>query len=603
MSDEKIVNKENKIISSAIFTSFLKYGVNIVSGLVFYIFTARFFGSEIIGIFAFLMMFIGIFGILTNFAEQGGFIRVLNKYQQDSPHAGALCIVFFVMTFLITAILAMPALLLGKYIIVDIYHKDIFPYFAILLVSYLLFTNTAAILNSIYAAYQQIKYPLIAEIAIFIAKISAFVCVYFCFTKSITSFVGLQVLIDITSCVFMLVFVGKVINLNIPWSKEIFKTAYDDFKEALIFGLKLLPKNTNYLITEYTDRAVIPLYLPISALGIYYVVYQIFSKLATMDSIFSRMLYPSLSRLFYGEKFEELITIYRETQIKVLVFMGLACALVCGFSTTILGIFGEEFSKGTIVLGILVLGILINVFSTLPSTLITAMNKPLFVSFTMCIVAVVNFVLNIVLIPKIGLEGAAWANTAGLLIGAVIFNVAFARLGVCLRQDAVDHIGRHFLHQIHCVVHIELFHHGFEFTVGKAANQRGLLLRLHLHKGFRRQLLGQQPKYQRQGLITESGKGLGHVGRVEGCEKIAQRRVLFPIGQLDNALFEQQGFIFHRASSLLGFVPNRSKTQLGPSQWEASRRDANRFRPTSVPLLLSASMPCCPPFSRKKPRR
>lgn len=425
MSDEKIVNKENKIISSAIFTSFLKYGVNIVSGLVFYIFTARFFGSEIIGIFAFLMMFIGIFGILTNFAEQGGFIRVLNKYQQDSPHAGALCIVFFVMTFLITAILAMPALLLGKYIIVDIYHKDIFPYFAILLVSYLLFTNTAAILNSIYAAYQQIKYPLIAEIAIFIAKISAFVCVYFCFTKSITSFVGLQVLIDITSCVFMLVFVGKVINLNIPWSKEIFKTAYDDFKEALIFGLKLLPKNTNYLITEYTDRAVIPLYLPISALGIYYVVYQIFSKLATMDSIFSRMLYPSLSRLFYGEKFEELITIYRETQIKVLVFMGLACALVCGFSTTILGIFGEEFSKGTIVLGILVLGILINVFSTLPSTLITAMNKPLFVSFTMCIVAVVNFVLNIVLIPKIGLEGAAWANTAGLLIGAVIFNVAF----------------------------------------------------------------------------------------------------------------------------------------------------------------------------------
>lgn len=53
------------------------------------------------------------------------------------------------------------------------------------------------------------------------------------------------------------------------------------------------------------------------------------------------------------------------------------------------------------------------------------MNKPLFVSFTMCIVAVVNFILNIVLIPKIGLEGAAWANTAGLLIGAVIFNIAF----------------------------------------------------------------------------------------------------------------------------------------------------------------------------------
>lgn len=425
MSDTTIINKESKIISSAIFTSFLKYGVNIVSGMIFYIFTARFFGPDLIGTFAFLMMFIGIFGILTNFAEQGGFVRVLNKYDAQSQQAGALCIVFFALTFVLTATLSLPALILGKYLIADVYHKNIFPYFAILLASYLIFTNTAAILNSIYSAYQKIKYPLIAEIGIFVTKVFSFVIVYFYFSKSIKAFVGLQVIIDIASCLFMLFFIGKIVNLNVSFTKETLKTAYADFKEALIFGLKLLPKNTNYLITEYTDRAIIPIYMPISALGIYYVAYQIFSKLAIMDSIFSRMLYPSLSRLFYSGQFRELITIYRETQIKVLVFMGIACALVGGFSTTLLSIFGADFSKGTIVLSILILGILINVFSTLPSTLIIAMNKPLFVSFVLCLVATTNLVLNIVLIPKIGLNGAALANTAGLLVGAVIFNVAF----------------------------------------------------------------------------------------------------------------------------------------------------------------------------------
>lgn len=425
MSDTTLVHKENKIISSAIFTSFLKYGVNIISGMVFYIFTARFFGSEVIGVFAFLMMFVGIFGILTNFAEQGGFIRVLNKYPAESQQAGALCIVFFALTFLITALLSIPALFAGKFVIVDIYHKDIFPYFAVLLLSYLIFTNTAAILNSIYSAYQKIKYPLIAEVGIFFAKVVSFVVVYFYFSKSIKSFVGLQVLIDVVSCLFMLFFIGKIVNLRVRFDKEILATAYQDFKEALIFGLKLLPRNTNYLITEYTDRALIPLYLPISALGVYYVAYQIFSKLAVMDSIFSRMLYPSLSRLFYSGNFDELIAIYRETQVKVLVFMGIVCALVCGFSTTLLNIFGGDFSKGTLVLCILLIGILINVFSNLPSTLIIAMNKPIFVSLVLCLVAATNLVLNILLIPKMGLIGAAWANTAGLLVGAVIFNVAF----------------------------------------------------------------------------------------------------------------------------------------------------------------------------------
>lgn len=435
MSENSIIHDENRIISSAIFVSFLKYGVNILSGLVFYIFTARFFGSEILGVFAFLMMFIGIFGIITNFAEQGGFIRVLNKYPKFSQNASALCIVFYVLTFLITLFLAMPALFLGKLIIIDVYHQTTFLYFASLLISYLLFTNTSAILNSIYSAYQEIKYPLIAEIGIFIAKALSFILVYLNFGKTITTMVGLQIFIDISACFFMIIFIGKSINLNINFTKALFITAYADFKEALVFGLKLLPKNANYLITEYTDRALIPLYLPLGALGLYYVVYQIFSKLAAMDSIFSRIIYPSLSRLFFSNNFDELIVIYQKTQIKVLVFMGLACALICGFSQTILGVFGHEFTAGSSVLCILTLGIFINIFSTLPSTLIIAMNKPLFVSSTLCIVALSNLVLNIILIPKMGLNGAAIANTAGLLVGAVIFNFSF---GSVLKQKVYN---------------------------------------------------------------------------------------------------------------------------------------------------------------------
>ena len=86
-----------------------------------------------------------------------------------------------------------------------------------------------------------------------------------------------------------------------------------------------------------------------------------------------------------------------------------------------------------------------------------------------------------------------------------------------MAQDALDHVGRHLLHDIHGIVQIQLVQHFLEFRVGKALNQHFLLVGVQLHEYLRRLLLGQQPEYQRKGLfvhvLAQPGDILGFHGQ------------------------------------------------------------------------------------------
>ena len=73
-------------------------------------------------------------------------------------------------------------------------------------------------------------------------------------------------------------------------------------------------------------------------------------------------------------------------------------------------------------------------------------------------------------------------------------------LWVGLGEDAADHVGGHFLHQIHSVVQVQLIYHFFELPVRETLNQQLLGVRLHFHEGFCRLLLGQETKQQRNAV-------------------------------------------------------------------------------------------------------
>ena len=122
-------------------------------------------------------------------------------------------------------------------------------------------------------------------------------------------------------------------------------------------------------------------------------------------------------------------------------------------------------------------------------------------------------------------------------------------LRIGLGEDAADHVGGHFLHQIHSVVQVQLIYHFFELPVRETLNQQLLGVRLHFHEGFCRLLLGQETKQQRNAVRLQPVEDAGDVAGVHGHQNVPQGWVLLFVQERRDHLLQNDGLIFHGVSS------------------------------------------------------
>jgi len=420
---EDALQYERRKLNSGIFFSTLKYGVNVVSAVGYSILMSRLFGADLVGMFFLLMTFIGVFNIVTNLGEQGGLVHIVNKYKQQDNGVPVLLLVFLMTSFLFTIILTLPFGAVAQFLLTQTYHKpELIPPFWVLTFSYLLFNNTSSVINNVYIAFQEMKYSLIQELCLAVIKIGGVFATCAIFSKSVEGIVALQVLLDVSQFVLMFLFLGRVIPLKFKLSREIFRQSVEDLKAVLLFGIRLMPKNYNYLVTEYLDRSILPMFIAsMTMLGRYVIAYQVFSKVITFSAVFCKMLFPSFSRLSLQDNRSDMLSLYRDSLRKLLILMVFLVALGAGFSKGIMTLFGPDFIQADTVLMFLLPGLLAEAFSVTSATLVQALNRPGLVSIYSFMGALINGLLNVLLIPHLGIQGAAISNTGGLIIMAICF--------------------------------------------------------------------------------------------------------------------------------------------------------------------------------------
>ena len=108
---------------------------------------------------------------------------------------------------------------------------------------------------------------------------------------------------------------------------------------------------------------------------------------------------------------------------------------------------------------------------------------------------------------------------------------ALAHLRVRVLQNALDHVGGHFLHDVYGIVQIQLVQHFLQLGVGEALDQKLLFIGVQLHEYLRRQLLGQQAEHQRHPLVQLTAQD-GDIRRLHGEQEVTQLRVLFSGDQI-----------------------------------------------------------------------
>ncbi len=130
---------------------------------------------------------------------------------------------------------------------------------------------------------------------------------------------------------------------------------------------------------------------------------------------------------------------------RVSLLIGLASGLLIFFVAPYLIplVFGQAFVKSVAMIQVVLPGVLILVGFRILNSRLTGMGKPQIAIYTFMPALVINFILNLFLIPRFGGIGAAWSTNVSYAAGSIIFVIIYSRmvkmpLGDILRFRASD---------------------------------------------------------------------------------------------------------------------------------------------------------------------
>ncbi len=192
-------------------------------------------------------------------------------------------------------------------------------------------------------------------------------------------------------------------------------------KEYLQFSLPLTPSALVRWVTESSDRYLVTYFLGLGSMGVYSAAYSIGSLIQLFVSPLQLILLPELSKLFDENKTDQVRT-YLSHSLRY--FLLITIPAVFGLSALakpLLGIFTtQDFLSGWLVIPIIALsGLLVGIFQIFVNIMLLV-KETKSATYINVIAAVSNVLLNILLIPSIGIIGAALSTLISYFLMIVL---------------------------------------------------------------------------------------------------------------------------------------------------------------------------------------
>lgn len=177
----------------------------------------------------------------------------------------------------------------------------------------------------------------------------------------------------------------------------------------------LLVNSTNYILGS-TDILMLGLWLSASDVGLYNIATKITLLSSMLLSAINALVGPRFAVMFEEGKVSELSRLVKKTSRLMVAAAVLICCSLGIFAKLILSIWGSEFVAGASVLYISLIGQFV-VLATGPlATLLMMCGLEKVHRNNTVFCAVLNIILNYILIQKVGVEGAALATAISLIV-------------------------------------------------------------------------------------------------------------------------------------------------------------------------------------------
>lgn len=236
--------------------------------------------------------------------------------------------------------------------------------------------------------------------------------------KGVLGAISAYVVSILCSFVFCFYLIRKVAKFRVSFHKKV-------FFDSLVFGFKVYLANILSYLNYRLDMLIIAVFLDPVAIGIYSIAVGMAEKLFIIPGAVSVVLFPRISSIAESEANDFTPKAVR----KIMFLLTLSCIGLAIFIKPIIYIlFGPAFLPAFLPFLILLPGIIaFGLSGTLASDL-SGRGKPQYAILSSITCLVVNIILNIILIPRWGISGAAFASTVGYWADTVVIIWAFSKI-------------------------------------------------------------------------------------------------------------------------------------------------------------------------------
>lgn len=205
-------------------------------------------------------------------------------------------------------------------------------------------------------------------------------------------------------------------------------------KESLIFGLKAhLGTILGYLIYR-VDMFLIGFFMGPKEVGYYSIAVGLAELIWYVPDSVATVLFPKVVSNEGGNNNRTTSTLCRNSIFILIVF---ASGVFLLGKPAIIILYGYTFKPSIAPLWLLLPGIVAMGIDRILSCHITGSGKPLVPTYAISISLIVNILLNLILIPRWGIEGAAIATSISYSLDAAILIVYFLKISGCQIRDTL----------------------------------------------------------------------------------------------------------------------------------------------------------------------
>lgn len=371
------------------------------------------YGASELGIFTITLTILNLFAIIPKFGFENALIRVVSELKAKGRHfeISRLFHQSFLFSLVIAITFGVSIYLSSSYVANNFFMKpELAKSLRVVAIALPFYVGLGLIAAYFRGHKKTVKFVLFN---------SALIALFFLIL--LLSLIWSEYEIELFYLYLIAIFIVFVIGLLIvlketkPFFKSLHTDSLYDFKRLRQIAVPLLFANSFSMMMNWSDIIMLGIFKSESDVGIYTASF----KLATLTSIVlfavNSIVAPKFAELYSQGDINGLKRTVNLSS-KLIFFTSVPILLVLWlFPKTILGLYGEEFTSGVTVLAILAFGQLINALCGSVGYLMQMIGYEKVYQRVLFIALILNILLNIAVIPRFGIIGAAVASIISLI--------------------------------------------------------------------------------------------------------------------------------------------------------------------------------------------